>query len=176
MNNIINVLIIATAENRRSKDQDDDEKIPDLLDEDGFIDNDYSSELDNNKETYINIISSLYFYNYIIKYMTICPSYYSDIKVNMYDDPNYLGHIDKMLVDINVDAYEESFDCIFVTSAYSDMYNLENISTINKILKPNGILITTHPNGIYDLLSSNYKHYKTNKNNKIGNFNIFIKP
>ena len=39
----------------------------------------------------------------------------------------------------------------------------------------NGHLITTKPNGIYNLLSSNYKHYKSKKNAIIGKFNIFIK-
>jgi hypothetical protein len=174
-NNILYILIVATAENRQYKSQDDIDNMPDLIDKEGNIFNDNSSELDNKKDEYFKILIELYSYDYIIKYKTICPSYYSDFKVKKYDDPNYLGHIDSLVSDINIEEHNNMFNCILVTSAYSDMYNQENILVFDKLLKKNGLIVTTHPKGIYELLSSNYKHYASCKKPKIGNFNIFIK-
>ena len=53
-NNIVNILIVATAENRQFKTQDN--KIIDLFDRESNIFNDYSSELDNKKDEYFKII------------------------------------------------------------------------------------------------------------------------
>ena len=169
MEKSINVLIIASAENRRMKSQDEDDDIPDLIDENGNICNDHTSELDNNKETYFKIISSLFDNDDIIKYTTIDPSFYSDIKIKEFDDPNYLGHLDILLSEIDIQKYKKSFDCIFVANAYNDMFNSENILIMNQLLKDNSYLITTYPNGYSELILSNYRHLLTD--NK---FNIFF--
>jgi hypothetical protein len=175
MQNIVNILIVATAENRRSKIPDQYNNNYDLINEEIIIFNDYSSELDNNKDEYFKIITQIYSYDFIIKYKTISPSFYSDVKETDNDNPNYLGHIDALVADINIEDHSEFFDCILVTRVYSDIYNQTNILTFDKILKKNGIIITTQPKGIYELLSSNYKHYYSGKKTEIGKFNIFIK-
>lgn len=165
----INVLFVATAENRKYKINDLPSDLPDLLDGNGNISDDYSSELDNFKLDYFEIISSLC--SGIIRYITIDPAY-SEEKIHASDDQNYLGHISEFLEDIDLEKYQNTFDIILITSAYDNIFNINNINIISKLIKPNGYLITTHPNGLYNLNNcSNFKFIKSDNDKYIFKYN-----
>jgi len=160
MSLIINVLIVATAENRVAKHLDEaDDDMPHLLDKFGNACNDNQSDLDKQKYLFLQIISDLYPIGVTIKYITIDPSFYSDRLVTENDDRNYMGHLDMSLNQINIGKYKDFFDCIFIASAYYNMFDYDNILVMSTILKKRGNLITTHPTGMSALESSgNYAH------------------
>ena len=162
----INVLFIATAENRKFKMVNLYDDLPELIDENGNIFDNYTSDLDNFKSEYFEIITSLYSDNIILKYITIDPNYSED-KVNDEDDPRYIEHISKLLEEIDLEKYYNFFDSIFIASAYNDMFNIKNINIISKLLKPESYLITTYPSGFDNLILSNYKFIKIYNNKNI---------
>lgn len=165
----INILFVATAENRVFKIDDMDNDLPNLIDDYGLINNDTSSDLDKFKLKYFEIIALLYNNNDNIKYMTLDPAY-SNVKIKNQDDIRYIGHESLLLEEINLDKYNKSFDLIFIANTYNNMFNTKNIDIINKLLKPKSYLITTYPTGYDELIVSNYKFIKTCSNY---NINIF---
>jgi hypothetical protein len=82
-----------------------------------------------------------------------------------------MGHIPTLLEDIQLDTYNNFFDCVFVTSAYNDMFNNKNIDILLKILKKKSFLITTYPSGRSEL-TSKFISYKTD--NYSSSYNIFV--
>lgn len=170
MTTTINVLIIASAENRQMKKTDLDDEVPDLIDEHGNIEIDYKTQLEMEKELYFRLISSLFDDHCIIKYMTIDPVYDSNLKIKDLDDPNYLGHLDTLLSEIDIVKYKNLFDCIFVTNAYHDMFCSGNILILDKLLKETSYLITMHPTGYSELVAAKYIYLMTDRK-----FNIYKK-
>jgi hypothetical protein len=165
----INVLFVATSFNRVGVYSSEYDDLPDLIDD---KDNKYSNytELEENSIEYFNLIKNL-IPTRILNYITIDPQYTDEKKDNTIDEYYYNGHHQALLseiLSINPD-YNNYFDCVFITSAYHNMFNKDNIDIIDKILKRNGILITTYPTGLSEL-SNNYKNIINN--NK---YNIFIR-
>jgi hypothetical protein len=165
----INVLFVATSFNRVGVYSSEYDDMPDLIDENNNKCSNYT-ELEENSIEYFNLIKDL-IPTKILNYTTIDPQYTNEKRDNTTDEYYYNGHHQALLseiLSINPD-YNNYFDCVFVTSAYPDMFNKDNIDIIDKILKTSGILITTYPNGLYEL-SNSYKNIINN--NK---YNIFIR-
>ena len=170
----INVLFVASALNRQFKPETDNfyDDLPDLLDDNGNISEDISN-LEENFTEYFTLIKNIINYDQV-KFLTIDPAYINQKKnINLDDDINYLGHIPTLLEDISLNKYSDFFDCIFVTSAYDDIFNKKNIDILNKLLKKNSFLITTYPSGI-NQLNSTFTHI-VNKTDNNKSFNIFKK-
>ena len=164
----INVLFVATSFNRVGLYSSEYDDMPDLIDNDGNKCSNYT-ELEENYIEYFNLIKDL-IPTRTLNYTTIDPQYTNEIKDNTIDENYYNGHHQAFLSEIlfvNPD-YDNYFDCVFVTSAYPNMFNKDNIDIIDKLLKTSGILITTYPNGLFEL-SNSYKNIINNK------YNIFIK-
>jgi hypothetical protein len=149
-------LFVATHENRKHVENPELESdMPPLVDSiTGQIITEFLSELEQNKTLYMELIHRLLPEFKLIQYMSIDPVYTNE-KVNEKDDPNYLGHLSMCLSDIDTKDIPR-FDCVFVTSAYHDMFCPENIQVLNMIIKDDGYLITTHPSGHIEL-NNDYK-------------------
>ena len=98
-NDIIQTLLVGTAENRVPKIIEC-VGLPDLIDSNGKIIDELTekSDFEKEKDIILNNIKKIY-NNKIIKYISIDPAYTSN-KRNPEDDPNYLGHISSLLIDI----------------------------------------------------------------------------
>lgn len=165
----INVLFVATSFNRVEVYSSEYDDMPDLIDDNDNKCSNYT-ELEKNSIEYFNLIKDL-IPTRTLNYTTIDPAYTNEKKDNTIDEHYYSCHHQALLseiLSINPD-YNNYFDCVFVTNAYHDMFKKDNIDTIDKILKTNGILITTYPTGLSEL-SNNYKNIINN--NK---YNIFIR-
>lgn len=165
----INVLFVATSFNRVEVYSNEYDDMPGLEDFDGNPASNYT-ELEEKHIEYFNLIKNLIPFKKLY-YNTIDPQYTDHKKDNTIDEYGYNGHHQALLsgiLSINPE-YNNYFDCVFITSAYHDMFNNKNIDIIDKILKMSGILITTYPNGLFEL-SNNYNNiYRNTK------YNIFIK-
>lgn len=164
----IYVLFVATSFNRLEVYSSEYDDMPDLIDDNDNKCFNYT-ELEKNSIEYFNLIKDL-IPTRTLNYTTIDPQYTNEIKDNTINEYYYNGHHQAFLSEIlSVNSeYNNYFDCVFVTSAYPNMFNKDNIDIIDKILKTSGILITTYPNGLFEL-SNSYKNIINNK------YNIFIK-
>jgi hypothetical protein len=170
----INVLFVATSLNRLEVDKvnldDSYDDMPELIDENGIVVENIT-ELELNYKEYFNLIKNTIQYD-DIKYLTIDPVYTNVMASNTNDDINYIGHIPTLLEDISLDKYTDFFDCVFITSAYLDIFNETNINILKQILKKNSFLITTYPNGISEL-KSNFTRILKNETKINTLYNIF---
>jgi hypothetical protein len=169
LRNSINILFVATSFNRDGVYSAEYDDMPSLEDMDGNPSVNYT-QLEENHIEYFNLIKDL-IPTRTIYYTTIDPQYTNDKKDNTINEYGYNGHHQALLseiLSINSD-YNNHFDCVFITSAYPDMFKKDNIDIIDKILKISGILITTYPSGLVEL-SNNYNNIYRNTE-----YNIFIK-
>jgi len=165
----INVLFVATSFNRVEVYSSEYDDMPDLIDEAGNKCSNYT-ELEKNSIEYFNLIKDL-IPTKTLNYTTIDPAYTNGKKDNTINEYYYSGHHQALLseiLSINPE-YNNYFDCVFITSAYPDIFKKDNIDIIDKILKMSGVLITTYPTGLSEL-SNNYKNI-INYNK----YNIFIR-
>jgi len=136
---VVNTLIVGTAENRHHAPIEGCDDMPSLLNYDGTIYdiNNELSNLESGKESIFKNINHIY-KNAIIKYTTVDPTYLFDKKKVNKDDSDYVGHIQKLLIDIPDNIM---YDSISVVGCYQDLFDNANIDKIKKILNPNGYII-----------------------------------
>ena len=148
-----NVLIIGSAENRKSIQYDSDKDMPDLLNPDGSIydSNNALSDFEMEKESLFQLLDLDNF-----TYTTVDPSYSLEKKQKKLDDIRYKGHIDKFLINIP----EVLYHYIVVMGCYRDFFGPGNIHKLKSIMASNSRLI------IYDsvpynlnLLEKNFNKY-----------------
>ena len=148
---VVNTLIVGTAENRHHAPIEGCDDMPPLLNYDGTIYdiNNELSDLENRKESIFKNINHIY-KNALIMYTTVDPTYLSDQKKINKDDSNYVGHIQKLIIDIPDNII---YDSISVIGCYQDFFDNKNIDKIVKILNPDGYII------IHDTVPYYYSDY-----------------
>ena len=136
---VVNTLLVGTAENRHHTPIEGCDDMPHLLNYDGTIYdiNNELSNLESSKESIFKNINHIY-KNALIKYTTVDPTYLFDKKKVNKDDNNYVGHIQNLLIDIPDSIM---YDSISVVGCYQDFFDIKNIDKIVKILNPDGYII-----------------------------------